>query len=114
MNAFGDRIRSTINGFGEKYAVPLHATGLGSLIGVHWAEERVIDDATLRNDDREKIQNINLVLDNEGFYQTFTGLFLLSTAIGSEEVDAFLAAFERALHTLEYVVPELAHAEANG
>ena len=114
MNALGDRIRSTINGFGEKYAVPLHATGLGNLIGVHWAEERVIDDATLRKDDREKIQNINLVLDNEGFYQTFTGLFLLSTAIGSEEVDAFLAAFERALHTLEYVVPELAHAEANG
>ncbi|MCU1477794.1 MAG: hypothetical protein JWQ64_2487 [Subtercola sp.] len=103
MNRLADRIRATIDGFGQKYGVPLHATGLGNLIGVHWAEQRVVDDPTLRNDDREKIQNINLVLDNEGYYQTFTGLFLLSTVIGEQEVDAFLGAFERALHTLGYV-----------
>ena len=103
MSAQGDRIRSFIDALGERYGVPLHATGLGNLIGIHWANERVVDEPTLRNDDREKIQNINLVLDNEGYYQTFTGLFLLSTVIGDEEIDGFLQAFERALHTLGYV-----------
>lgn len=103
MTRLGDRIRHEIDEMGRRYGVPLHSTGLGHLIGVHWATERVIDDATLRNDDREKVQNLNLVLDNEGFYQTFTGIFILSTAIGDEEVDAFLAAFEKALHTLGYV-----------
>lgn len=105
MNRRGDRIRSHITALGTRYGIPLHATGLGNLIGVHWAEERVVDEPSLRNDDREKIQNINLVLDNEGYYQTFTGLFLLSTAIGDQEIDGFLQAFERALHTLGYVGP---------
>ena len=53
-------------------------------------------------DDREKIVNINLALNNEGYYQTFTGLFLLSTAIGDQEIDGFLLALERSLHTLGY------------
>jgi glutamate-1-semialdehyde 2,1-aminomutase len=99
----GDRVRSHIDELGRRYGIPLHATGIGNLIGVHWSEERVVDEPTLRRDDREKIQNINLVLDNEGYYQTFTGLFLLSTAIGDQEIDGFLLAFERALHTLGYV-----------
>lgn len=103
MSRRGDRVRSHIDGLGTKYGVPLHATGAGNLIGVHWAEDRVVDEPTLRFDDREKIQNINLVLDNQGYYQTFTGLFLLSTVIGDQEIDGFLHAFEDALHTLRYV-----------
>jgi len=103
MGTQGDRIRARIDALGQQYGVPLHATGLGNLIGVHWADERVVDDPTLRKDDREKVLNINLVLDNEGFYQTFTGLFLLSTVITDREIDGFLTAFEGALHTLGYV-----------
>jgi len=80
----------------------LHSTGLGHLIGIHWAEERVVDMRTRLLDDREKIVNINLALNNEGYYQTFTGLFLLSTAIGDQEIDGFLLALERSLHTLGY------------
>ena len=99
----GDRVRAHINSLGQKYGVPLHATGIGNLIGIHWSEQRVVDEPTLRNDDRERIRNINLVLNNEGYYQTFTGLFLLSTVIGDQEIDGFLHAFERALHTLGYV-----------
>ncbi|MBL5974732.1 MAG: aminotransferase class III-fold pyridoxal phosphate-dependent enzyme [Candidatus Leucobacter sulfamidivorax] len=102
MNRLANRIRTHIDGLGRRYGIPLHATGIGNLIGVHWADERVVDEPTLRRDDREKIQNINLVLDNEGYYQTFTGLFLLSTAIGEQEVDGFLHAFERALLVLGY------------
>ena len=55
------------------------------------------------NSDGEKIANVMLGLLNEGVYQTFTGLFLLSTAIGEQEVDGFLLALERSLHTLGYV-----------
>lgn len=103
LSAKGDRVRSFVDELGRKYGIPLHATGLGNLIGLHWGEDRVVDDATRRREDREKVQNINLALDNEGFYQTFTGLFLISTVISDEEVDAFLRAFERTLHTLRYV-----------
>jgi hypothetical protein len=40
---------------------------------------------------------------NEGFYQMSLGYFLLSTEVGEPEIDSFLAALERALHTLGYV-----------
>jgi glutamate-1-semialdehyde 2,1-aminomutase len=103
MSALGNKARDHINQLGRKYQIPLHATGLGHLVGVHWADKRIVDYPTRMLDDREKIVNINLALDNEGYYQTFVGAFLMSTAIGSQEIDGWLCAFERALHTLGYV-----------
>ena len=103
VNALGIKTRLRINELARRYEIPLHATGLGHLIGIHWAQERVTDYRTRLMDDREKILNINLALDNDGYYQTFTGLFLLSTVIGDQEIDGFLLALERSLHTLGYV-----------
>jgi glutamate-1-semialdehyde 2,1-aminomutase len=101
--ALGNKAREHINALGRKYQIPLHATGLGHLVGVHWADKRVVDYATRMLDDREKIVNINLALANEGYYQTFVGVFLMSTAVGNQEIDGWLLAFERSLHTLGYV-----------
>ena len=103
MNALGDLTRSRIDDIARRYGIPLHATGLGHLIGIHWAQEHVVDYRTRLLDDREKVININLALNNDGYYQTFTGLFLLSTAVGAQEIDGFLLALERSLHTLGYV-----------
>lgn len=103
LAALGDRTRAHIDDLGRRYGIPLHATGVGHLIGIHWSPEPVVDYRTRLLDDREKVVNINLALDNDGYYQTFTGLFLLSTAVGAQEVDGFLLAVERALHTLGYV-----------
>jgi hypothetical protein len=53
--------------------------------------------------DRQKIVNLHLALMNEGYYQMSLGYFLISTEITEDDVDGFLGALERALHTLEYV-----------
>jgi glutamate-1-semialdehyde 2,1-aminomutase len=103
ISALADKTRAAIDDIGRRYRVPLHATGLGHLIGLHWAQERVVDYRTRLLDDRDKIINIMLALNNEGYYQTFTGFVLLSTAIGDQEIDGFLLALERSLHTLGYV-----------
>lgn len=103
MSALGDKLRAGIDDLGRRYGVPFHATGLGHLIGLHWAEERVVDYRTRLLDDREKVINIMLALDNEGFYQTFTGVMFLSTAIGEEQIDDLLLALDRVLHNLGYV-----------
>ena len=103
MNALGDTTRARIDDIARRYGIPLHATGLGHLIGIHWAQEHVVDYRTRLLDDREKVININLALNNDGYDQTFTGLFLLSTAVGAQEIDGFLLALERSLHTLGYV-----------
>jgi glutamate-1-semialdehyde 2,1-aminomutase len=103
LSDLGNTTRERIDEIGRRYGVPLHATGLGHLIGLHWAQERVVDYRTRLLDDREKIVNIMLALNNEGYHQTFTGFALLSTAIGEQEIDGFLNALERSLHTLGYV-----------
>lgn len=105
MSALGDKLRAGIDELGVRYGLPFHATGLGHLIGLHWAEERVVDYRTRLLDDREKIVNIMLALDNEGFYQTFTGVMFLSTAIADEQIDALLLALDRVLQNLGYVGP---------
>jgi glutamate-1-semialdehyde 2,1-aminomutase len=103
VQAIGDRARDGIDELGRKYEIPLHSSGLGHLFGMHWAPERVRDYRTRMQSDREKIVNLHLALMNQGYYQMSLGYFLISTEIGEEEIDGFLAALERSLHTLEYV-----------
>jgi glutamate-1-semialdehyde 2,1-aminomutase len=103
VQAVGDRARAGIDELGQSYHVPLHSTGLGHLFGMHWAPERVRDFRTRMQSDRQKIVNLHLALMNEGYYQMSLGYFLISTEITEADVDGFLAALERALHTLEYV-----------
>jgi glutamate-1-semialdehyde 2,1-aminomutase len=103
ITELGNKTRARIDAIGQRYDVPLHATGLGHLIGLHWAEERVVDYRTRLAEDREKVVNIMMALNNEGYHQTFTGFILISTAVGAQEMDGFLSALERSLHTLGYV-----------
>jgi glutamate-1-semialdehyde 2,1-aminomutase len=103
IQAIGDRARNGIDALGEQYGVPLHSSGLGHLFGMHWAPERVRDYRTRMQSDREKIVNLHLALMNEGYYQMSLGYFLISTETSEDDIDGFLAALERALHTLEYV-----------
>jgi glutamate-1-semialdehyde 2,1-aminomutase len=103
IQAVGDRARDGIDELGRRYGVPLHSTGLGHLFGMHWAAERVCDYRTRMQSDRQKIVNLHLALMNEGYYQMSLGYFLISTEITEADIDGFLGALERALHTLGYV-----------
>jgi glutamate-1-semialdehyde 2,1-aminomutase len=101
--AMGLRAREGIDALGREYGIPLHSSGLGHLFAMHWSEEPVIDYQTRMREDREKVLNIGLALMNDGFYHFSFGSFLLSTEIGENEIDDFLAAVKRALHTVDLV-----------
>jgi glutamate-1-semialdehyde 2,1-aminomutase len=103
IQSLGDRARNGIDDLGRSYDIPLHSSGLGHLFGMHWAPERVVDYRTRMQVDRQKIVNLHLALMNEGYYQMSLGYFLISTEITEADIDGFLAALERALHTLGYV-----------
>jgi glutamate-1-semialdehyde 2,1-aminomutase len=103
LQALGQRARDGLDALGQRHGIPLHATGFGHLFNIHWAEERVTDFVTLQHDDREKVANLCLALNNEGYYLFSFGAFLLSTAVTEEDVDAFLVAAERALHAVELI-----------
>jgi glutamate-1-semialdehyde 2,1-aminomutase len=98
----GDRARSGIDELGRSYDIPLHASGLGHLFGMHWAPERVVDYRTRMQVDRQKIVNLHLALMNEGYYQMSLGYFLLSAEVTEDDIDGFLAALDNALRRLGY------------
>ena len=103
LQAIGDRARSGIDELGRRHGIPLHSSGLGHLIGMHWGEERVRDLRTRIASDRGKIVNLHLALMNDGVYQMSLGYFLISTKVGEEEIDGFLDRLDAALHRLGYV-----------
>jgi glutamate-1-semialdehyde 2,1-aminomutase len=103
IQAAGKRLREGIDEIGRRYDMPLHATGLGHLYGMQWAEERVVDHRTRMKSDGEKLANIMLGLLNEGVYQYSFCTLLIGASHGEAEIDEFLAALERALHAVELV-----------
>ena len=103
LQEIGDRARAGIDELGRRHGIPLHSSGLGHLIGMHWAPERVRDLRTKLGNDREKIVNLHLALMNDGVYQMSLGYFLISTEVGEEEIDGFLVSLHGALHRLGYV-----------
>jgi glutamate-1-semialdehyde 2,1-aminomutase len=103
IQATGDQLREGIDGLGSRLGVPLHATGLGHLYGLQWAEERVVDYRTRMNSDGEKIANIMLGLLNEGVYQYSFGTLLIGASHGDAEIDEFLDKLEHALHNVDLV-----------
>jgi glutamate-1-semialdehyde 2,1-aminomutase len=103
IQSLGKRARDGIDEIGRKHGIPLHSSGFGHLFAIHWAPEPVTDYATLLQDDRNKVNNITLALNNEGYYLFSFGAFLLSTAVTEQEIDTFLAATERALEAVDLV-----------
>ena len=79
-----------VDALGRRLGIPLHATGLGHLYGLQWAEERVVDHRTRMNSDAEKIANVMLGLLNEGVYQYSFGTLLIGASHGDAEIEEFL------------------------
>jgi glutamate-1-semialdehyde aminotransferase len=103
VQSLGERARLGIDAIGRKYGLPLHATGFGHILAMHWAPEPVVDYRTRMQDDSEKITNLGVALMNEGFYHFSFGSFLLSTSHTEADIDSLLDGLERALHNLGYV-----------
>ena len=103
VQAMGERARDGIDELGRRYDIPLHSTGFGHLLAMHWAPEPVVDYRTRMQDDSEKIVNLGMALMNEGFYHFSFGSFLLSTEIREPHIEALLGGIERAMHNLGYV-----------
>jgi glutamate-1-semialdehyde 2,1-aminomutase len=99
----GRQLQEGVDELGRRLGIPLHATGLGHLYGLQWAEERVVDHRTRMNSDAEKIANVMLGLLNEGVYQYSFGTLLIGASHGDAEVQEFLDKLERALHNVELV-----------
>jgi glutamate-1-semialdehyde 2,1-aminomutase len=97
LNAMGDDLRARLKDLFARKGVAAQVTGMGSLLNVHFSDAAVTDFRTMRAGDAARLRQVFFGLLNEGIYLAPRGMACLSTAMGEDEIAAFVRATERAL-----------------
>jgi glutamate-1-semialdehyde 2,1-aminomutase len=98
VNRLGDRLRDRLSSVGTE-RVPLHATGHGSLVGIHFTDGPVRSEADVP-DAPELRALLHLHMVERGFSYGRRGFIALSLPLGEAEIDAFAAAAEEFVDAL--------------
>jgi glutamate-1-semialdehyde 2,1-aminomutase len=106
INALGDRLRDQINAAARKLSAPLQATGVGSLIGLHFARKPILTPADAHPADpaAEKALGdlhklLHLELIQRGYYIARRGFMALSLPTSEKDAEGFVAALSDILET---------------
>lgn len=104
MNALGDRMRAKLNGLASKHGLPMVATGIGSIFGIHFHEGKLrnIDDLDKGEAGRESgIADLkklfHLDMFESGIYIARRIMGNLSVETTEAETDRFVAAVDEFL-----------------
>ena len=92
-----ERLRQRVRDICQELEVPVQVTGLGSLFGIHFTGSQVRNYRDVAAEDGQFRNQVFLGLMNEGILTASNLIGALSTAIGEQEIDAFLRAFRRVL-----------------
>jgi len=106
LNALGDRLRDRINDVAKSLAAPLQATGVGSLIGLHFARRQIRTPADAHPAD-PKAENVladlrklfHLELIHRGYYMARRGFIALSLPTTEADAEGFVSAVTDFLET---------------
>ena len=106
LNALGDRLRQRVNETARNRKAPLQATGVGSLIGLHFARKPIVTAADAHPADPaiEKVQTdlhklLHFEMIDRGFYFARRGFIALSLPTTEADADGFVAAVDDFLQT---------------
>ena len=93
LNAAGDALRTRLNGEAAKRDLPVQATGLGSMMNVHFHSGAIrdCDDASASSDTARGLFHIEML--ERGFHIARRGMINLSLPMGAPEFDGLVAAF---------------------
>lgn len=97
LTARGDRLRDDLNAAIRAARVPVVATGLGSLLNIHPTARAPRNAADAARADVRLSELLFMALMNEGYYIAPRGFIALSLALGDDELDGFVAAFDRVI-----------------
>jgi glutamate-1-semialdehyde 2,1-aminomutase len=100
INAVGDRLRERLNKVAAERGAPFQATGIGSLIGLHFRGGRIYRGADTGGDSRAaEIQHametlFHLEMLNRGYYFARRGYIALSLPTTDADCDGFATAVD--------------------
>jgi glutamate-1-semialdehyde 2,1-aminomutase len=90
----GSDLRLRLQNLCDRYNVPVQVTGAGSLFGIHWSAEPVIDYRSAARANKSLAYKFFLHALNNGIFFTTRGGGCLSLAMTDTEVGAFLDVLE--------------------
>ncbi|MBX6323241.1 MAG: aminotransferase class III-fold pyridoxal phosphate-dependent enzyme [Rhodospirillaceae bacterium] len=112
LNGLGDSLRQRLDDLIARHGVPMQATGVGSLVGLHFTRRPVRSTADLATDGagaarRDKLKALmHLDLLAQGIHCARRGYLSLSLPMGEAEIDRFCAAFDEVLATRADLIAE--------
>jgi glutamate-1-semialdehyde 2,1-aminomutase len=92
LSADGDRLRTRLNEVGRKRGVPLLATGVGSILAVHWQSTPILRPADSAATPLGARALFHLAMMERGYYLARRGFISLSLALAPADFDGFVAA----------------------
>jgi glutamate-1-semialdehyde 2,1-aminomutase len=106
INALGDRVRDKINAMAKKAGSALQATGVGSLINLHFSRKPIRTPADTHPSDpaadkalADLHKLLHLELIDRGYYMARRGFIALSLPTTEKDTDGFVAALADILET---------------
>ena len=106
LNALGDSLRDRINALAKKAASSLQATGVGSLINLHFSRKPIRTPADTHPSDpaadkalADLHKLLHLEMIERGYYMARRGFIALSLPTTEKDVEGFLAALSDFLET---------------
>ncbi|TWS98466.1 aspartate aminotransferase family protein [Reyranella sp. CPCC 100927] len=90
----GERLRGRLNEIGRKHGVPLQATGVGSIVVVHWQSTPVKQPHDTQKTPIEARALFHLNMLQRGYYVARRGFMALSLVLTDANHDGFVAAVD--------------------
>lgn len=103
----GERLRARLGEVGRKHGVPLQATGVGSIIVVHWQSAPVAQPHDTQKTPVEARALFHLNMLHRGYYLARRGFMALSLALTPADHDGFVAAVDDYCGAYRNVLREL-------
>jgi glutamate-1-semialdehyde 2,1-aminomutase len=110
VNRLGDRLREGFNRGFKKAGLKGQATGIGSLVQVHWRDGEIVtakDSAKGRGAAGELLNLFHFEMLNRGIFFAPRGMFSISTPMIENEVDKAIGEFESTLGMLKPYLAEV-------
>ena len=104
-NARGDRLRESLAAAARSRGAPVHLSGLGSMIGVHFAREPVTRPEQAAEEHPQAKALFHLDMIGRGQVTGKIGMLATSIPLTEDDYDGFVAAFEAFLDEHGAVLP---------
>jgi glutamate-1-semialdehyde 2,1-aminomutase len=92
LNGRGERLRATLQAMFQAAGLAISASGLGSILSIHFRPGPIIRPSDLEGEDARLKQLFHLAMIARGIYLSPRGMMALSLPMGDGEIDALLEA----------------------